>query len=60
MEEGKEVETVEEVGEKECDRAKRDALEKDGDLKEEEEKRDQQMTRIGCFCFSGVSVTISS
>ena len=54
------METVREVGEKECDRAKRDALEKDGDLKEEEEKRDQQMTRIGCFCFSGVSVTISS
>ena len=60
MEEGKEVETVEEVEEKEREGERRDALEKEGDFKEEENKRDQEMTRIGCFCFSGVSVSISS
>ena len=58
VEEGKEVETVEEVEEKEWEGGNQDALEKD--LKEEEKKRDQELTRIGCFCLSGVSVTFSS
>ena len=60
MEEGKEVETVEEVEEKEWEGDNQDSLENDGDFKEEENKKDQEITRIGCFCFSGVSVTISS
>ena len=37
------METVEEVEENEWDREKRDTLEKDGDLKEEDKKRDQEM-----------------
>ena len=57
-EEGKEVETVEEVEEKEWEGGNQDALEKDS--KEEEQKKDQELTRIGCFCLSGVSVTFSS
>ena len=52
------METVEEVEEKEWEGGNQDALEKD--LKEEEKKRDQELTRIGCFCLSGVSVTFSS
>ena len=50
MEEGKEVATVKEVEEKACERDIRDSHEKDGDLKEEEKKRDQELTRIGCLC----------
>jgi hypothetical protein len=57
VEEGKEVETVEEVEEKECERG---FLEMDGDLKKEGKKKDQELTRIGCFCFAGVSGTFSS
>ena len=60
VEEGKEVETVEEVEETECERDNPDSLGKDGDIKEEEKKRDRELTRIVCLCFSGVSVNISS
>jgi hypothetical protein len=58
VEEGKEGGTLEEVKEKEWEEDNKDA--RDKDLNEEEKKRDQEMTRIGCYCFSGVSVTISS
>ena len=54
------METVEEVEETECERDNPDSLGKDGDIKVEEKKRDRELTIIGCFCFSGVSVTISS